>query len=64
MNPRHSETHECLQTMDRPTMRESSPFPMDGDVSHQQPLWIPDDIDEPDTWTLASFGDLLPHELA
>jgi len=27
-------------------------------------LWHPEELAEPDVWTLASFGDVLPHEVA
>ena len=64
MNPRYTKAHERLQTIDCAIPQEGSLSPREGDLSHGQPLWIPDEIAEPESWTLASFGDLLPCELA
>ena len=64
MNPRYTETRERLQTIDCAMPQEGSQSSREGDVSHGQPLWIPDDFDEPESWTLASFSDLVPCELA
>jgi hypothetical protein len=34
------------------------------EMREQNALWRLEEFDEPDVWTLASFDDLLPHEVA
>ena len=64
MNPTFSEAYERPRATRRCKVHEGSSLPGDDDVSHRQPLWIPEDIAEPEPWTIASFNDLLPHEPA
>ena len=46
----------------RSTLRTGSPQSRNGERQEQDAIWLLEDIDEPDAWTLASFADLLPHE--
>jgi len=64
MNPRYIEARERLQTIDCGKSQEGSLLSRGRDMSHGEPLWIPDDIDEPESWTLASFSEFLAYELA
>lgn len=50
--------------VDRSTPRNGFPLSTNGETQEQDALWLLEDIDEPDAWTLASFADLLPHETA
>jgi hypothetical protein len=63
MNPGSLKDCESAQTIDCSKRHEDLWFSRDGAVSHRHPLWIPEDIAEPEPWTLASFSDLLPHEM-
>jgi len=35
-----------------------------GESREMHTLWYPEELAEPDVWTLANFGDVLPYELA
>jgi len=64
MNTRTSEACARGQAVDWPKPQEDGVFSRDDDVSRRDRLWTPEDFAEPEPWTLASFSDLLPHELA
>lgn len=57
MNPTSIESYE------RASAREDFSSSSRDEKLERHPLWVADDIDEPESWTLASFTDLLPHEL-
>lgn len=44
--------------------RNESSLSKRGETQEQDSLWLLEEIDEPDAWTLASFADLLPQETA
>ncbi len=61
MNARTTDFAECERLAESRTARESTPSsPGDG---MPDPAWLLEDLEEPETWTLASFEDLLRHEL-
>jgi len=64
MNPKSSRLCERGQAIDGSKVRERLPLSPGDEASYRQPLWFPEDIVEPDPWTLASFSDLLPHSVA
>jgi hypothetical protein len=64
MNPKPTRPCERGQAIDGSKARERLPLSPGDKASHRQPLWFPEDIVEPDPWTLASFSDLLPHSEA
>jgi hypothetical protein len=64
MNTRTLEACARAQAVDWPKLQEDRAFSREDDVSRRDPLWTPEDIAEPEPWTLASFSDLVPHELA
>ena len=63
MNPNTLEDCERAQAIDCSKAQEDLSFSRDDEVSQGYPLWIPEDIAEPESWTLASFNDLLAHEM-
>ena len=54
---------ERSEPMERLQLVEASPSARHAERSRALPLWIPEDIEEPETWSLASFDDVVPHEL-
>lgn len=63
MNTSTLEGRERAPAIDRSRMQDDQLFSGNDEVSGRYPLWIPEDIAEPETWTLASFDDLLPHAI-
>ncbi|NCF30136.1 MAG: hypothetical protein GWP69_22405 [Gammaproteobacteria bacterium] len=57
------EACERAQAIDYSKAQEDLWFSGDDEVSQGHLLWIPEDIAEPEPWTLASFDDLLTHEM-
>ena len=43
---------------------EDSESQQDTEAYSRNPVWTPEDIAEPEPWTLASFDDLVAHEWA
>lgn len=64
MNPSSVESCERGQTIECSKTQEDLLLSRDGEVTHQDPIWPPDEIAEPEPWALASFSDLLPNEIA
>jgi hypothetical protein len=64
MNPSTFDAYGRLRASNRSMAREALSFPREDEPSHRHPLWSPEDIAEPETWTLESFSDLLSHETA
>ena len=64
MNSNISGTCNRAQAIECSKAQQDLSFSRDDELSHWHPLWIPEDIAEPEPWGLASFSDLLPHEMA
>jgi hypothetical protein len=64
MNPSSLEACERAATIDCSKTQETLSLSRDDEASHRHPLLILEDIPEPESWTLANFSDLLPHEMA
>lgn len=64
MNPNTLEDREHGRAGCRAKVQEDMLFSGDDGVPNRLSLWTPEDIDGPEPWALASFSDLLPHEMA
>jgi hypothetical protein len=64
MNPDTMERCERAMAIAGMKARRSESFSKNDVLTRGYPLWIPEDIAEPEPWTLASFADLLPQEMA
>jgi hypothetical protein len=64
MNPSKTWNDERPSAADRGKARTGLSLSNDEDMRQPHALWGLDEIEAPETWTLASFDDLLPHEMA
>lgn len=57
-------TKAAERSAERVRTQSSAESSRQGKAAQAFPAWLLEDIEEPDAWTLASFDDLMPREMA
>jgi len=57
------ELYERMRATDPAPTHQDGSFPMHPEGTRREPVWVPEDIAEPEPWALESFGDLLSHQM-
>ena len=63
MNPSTFEHVEQLSVVDTVSSRDVVALSGNDSRREPDPIWLFEDLEEPETWSLASFADLLPQEM-